>query len=183
MADESIESIYTSFKDDARGWLSLHRQHFTQFVTIILAILAASLTALYNLREEAWLLLLVALGPICSIVLSRLAIRVCDKFYLRYWEHETSSYKLYDLMNEQYKIDARIAARKEIFSGDLYLFPNRWVNRISKSGFQTSDDFAKSRLTARDGSNWFIHITFWTLIVVSSVLCIAVIITTLANMS
>ena len=172
MTEEYIDSLYTSFKDDARGWLSLHRQHFTQFVTIILAILAASLTALYNLRSEGWLLLLVALGPLLTIVLSILAMHVCDKFYLRYWEHETTSYKLYDIMNKCHNIDSQIEAGKNIFPSDQHLFSQRWLDRIE--GHETSDNFIKSRLIVPDSSNKFIHITFWALIITSSVVIMTV---------
>lgn len=179
--DEYIGSIYTSFKDDARGWLALHRQHFTQFVTIILAILAASMTALYNLSGEGPLLLLVAFGPGLNIVLSVLAIRVCDKFYLRYWEHETASYKLYGLMNERHNIDSRIEAGKQIFRGDHHLFPQRWLDRVAE--YETCDEFVKARLTAPDSSNRFIHITFWALICISSVVCAAIVILSIVNMT
>lgn len=180
MADYSIESLYASFKDDARGWLGLHRQHFTQFVSIILAVLTASLAALYHLRNEALLLLLVSLGPALNIILCVLAVRVCDKFYLRYWEHETVSYKLFGLMEDAHKISARIQERKGIFPADSHLFPRRWLDRVAE--YDTSKSFTESRLTARNSSNWYIRITFWVLIGISAVIGVAMLTTAFVNL-
>ena len=60
MEDDAIVQLYVSFKEDSKSFLSLHRQHFTQFTTIILAVLAASIGASYQFKQEGLLLLAVA---------------------------------------------------------------------------------------------------------------------------
>ena len=171
MDDKNIQNLYTSFKDDSRGWLGLYRQHFTQFVAIILAVLAGSLTALHNLRGETWLLLLVSLGPAFNIALSILAMHSCNKYYLRYWEHEIASYKLYGILGIAEEINTRIANDKSLFPLDKHLFPTRWIERASK--YKTSDEFAKARMKARDSSNWSIRFTFIVLAIISAIVGMA----------
>lgn len=179
MAEQAVDGLYTSFKDDARGWLSLYRQHFSQFVTIILAILAVSVTALHNLRDQTLLLVLVALGPTLNVVLGVLAIRVCRKYYLRYWEHEAVSYKLFDLMDKDHQINKRLAEGKGLFPQDQHLFPGRWIKRASK--YATAEEFAAARVTAPGSSNYYIRITFWVLIGISTIVGLAMIGRAIAN--
>ncbi|MBA7680980.1 hypothetical protein ES703_89306 [subsurface metagenome] len=174
MADEDIIKLYISFKEVARGWLSLHRQHFTQFVAIILAVLAASSTAFFYLKGESWLLLIVVLGPALNIWLSVLAIKVCDKFYLRYVEHDAVSAKLYFILEESKEINSRVEATKEILPGDSHLFAQRWLERIKDENCGTSGEFAERRLHARDSSNRFIRITFRLFIGLSIVVAVVI---------
>jgi len=64
MDDRDILQLYLSFKDDWKGWLNLHHKHFAQIVTLILAILAATLAATYQFLENAQVLLSIAIGPV-----------------------------------------------------------------------------------------------------------------------
>jgi hypothetical protein len=179
--DKDILHFYTSFKDDSRGWLGLYRQHFTQFVTILVAVLAISLTALHNLRDEVLLLCLVALGPMCNILLARRAMHSCNKYYLRYWEHEATSYKLYNILKCSKEINKRIEEDESMFPDDKHLFPARWLSRVTENIDETSDEkkyrttdrFVEARVKAKDSSNRSVRYTFILLIAVSAIVALA----------
>lgn len=172
MNDSDLLSLYTSFKDDARGWLSLHRQHFTQFVAIILAVLGATVAAFVQLRQAGPVLLILILGPILSCSLSVLAIFVCDKFYTRYAEHDAISYKFYCLLEINSGLKEDLQAVKDVYQGQEHVFPARWISRLK--GAESVDDYAKSRLRASDASNLFIMLTFAGLVGASVILALAI---------
>ena len=170
MEKNEIITLYISFKDDSKGWLNLHRQHFTQFVTIILAVLAVSIGAFYQFRNEGWLLLLISFGFFFNAWISCVAIKVCDRFYQRFLEHETIADKLYFLLDKVYKIDPQIKANVNIFQGDSHLFPKRWLDSIKNYKTKTSDKFVKDKM--KEGSNRFIRCTFKTLAIANIVIAI-----------
>lgn len=166
-----LVALYTSFKDDARGWLSLHRQHFTQFVAIILAVLGVSVTAFIKLINEGYVLLIVIIGPVLSIVLSIFAIFVCNKFYKRYCEHDAISYKLFRLLESHSKLKMELEAANQLHPG-VDLFPQRWIKRLDNA--ISVDDYANKHVRTRQASNFFIMCTFWGLFGISSALIAAI---------
>jgi len=177
MENDTIIQLYVSFKDDSKGFLNLHRQHFTQFVTIILAVLAASIGATYQFRKEGWLILAVAFGPFLNVALSVVAIALCNRFYKRFLEHEAVGDKLYCLLDETNKIDSKVDKNKNILPGDSHLFPDRWVNDLKQ--YQTTTEFVKDRVNK--GSNKFIQITFFLLIIANLALGIGLTIAAFRN--
>jgi len=168
MTDDEILTLYTSFKEDSRGWLSLYRQHFTQFVTIILAVLAASLTALHNFAGDKTVLRLVSLGPWFNVVLAIVGMRVCWKYYLRYWEHEIASYKLFDALEMAGELNRRIA-NKSLCPEDTHLFPSRWRERTSAAEYPDSRRLANARVRSMQSSNFGIMVTLALLAAISAV--------------
>jgi hypothetical protein len=166
-------TLYTSFKDDSRGWLTLHRQHFTQFVAIILAVLGATAVAYIKLSCEGKTFQIIALGPALCIPLSVLAILACNKFYKRYAEHDAISFKLFHLLESREDIKKDLDSVKHIFPKNDYLFPKRWVKRLNDA--ETIDKYAKSRVFAPDASNFYIMLTFTALIIVSGILAIFIV--------
>ncbi len=172
MTDSEIIALYTSFKDDARGWLALHRQHFTQFVAIILALLGASVAAFVQLRGARVVPSLLIIGPVLSGMLSVLAIFVCNKFYMRYAEHDAISYKLYRLLERRSKLGEDLETVKDVFPEQKDLFPQRWVSRLRDA--PTIHKYAKDRVRATDASNFYIMLTFAGLSVVSILLAVVI---------
>jgi hypothetical protein len=173
MNDSDLLSLYTSFKDDARGWLSLHRQHFTQFVVIILGVLGATIAAFVQLRQEGVVLLILIIGPLLSSSLSVLAIFVCDKFYTRYAEHDAISYKFYCLLEIRSGLKEDLQAVKDVYRGQDDVFPVRWVGRLREAG--SVDEYAKGRLRAHDASNRCIMFTFAKLVAASAILTLVIV--------
>lgn len=173
MNDSDILSLYTSFKDDARGWLSLHRQHFTQFVAINLAVLTATVAALVQFREAGKVPPILLIGPLLSSALSMLAILVCDKFYKRYAEHDAISYKFYCLLETHSGLKEDLQTVKHIYPEQEGVFPMRWICRLKGAG--SVNEYAKSRLHASDASNRFIKLTFIFLVTLSAILALVIV--------
>lgn len=165
--NSELIDLYTSFKDDARGWLALHRQHFTQFVAIILAVLGVSVTAFIKLINEEDVLFIVIIGPFLSILLSIFAIFVCNKFYKRYCEHDAISYKLFRLLESRSELKMELESVNQLLPEDD-LFPQRWIKRLDNA--IPVGDYAKKHVRTREASNFFIMCTFSGLIVISVVL-------------
>jgi hypothetical protein len=174
--------LYIMFQQGKQGWLNLHRQHFTQFATIILAFLTASLGIFYHFDSQLkyWEKLTLASLPSLNVILSIVGIKVCDRFYRRFLESTTIADKLYFLLkNKVGDIDSIIKNNKNIFPGnsfqnDSYLFPNRWINEIKKC--KKSDKFnPKNRKEPKGfvekkisrGSNFWIRLTFYILIFIN----------------
>jgi len=174
MNDSDLLTLYTSFKDDARGWLALHRQHFTQFVAIILAVLAATVAALVKLRGEGSVLITLTIGPALSAYMSVMAIFVCDKFYKRYAEHDAISYKFYRLIETNSGLKEDLDSVAHVYPNQKQIFPDRWDSRLNRTG--SVDEYATSRLRASDASNLFIVRTFKGLIGVSIILMLVILI-------
>jgi len=172
MEDSEILSLYTSFKDDARGWLTLHRQHFTQFVAIILAVLGATVAAFVKLFQQGEVLLILIIGPILSGSLSVFAIRVCNKFYKRYAEHDAIGYKFYRLLEIHSDLKKDLQSVKEVYPGQKGVFPDRQAGRLSEAN--SVDEYATNRLFARDASNRFIVFTFGGLVCLSAILAVLI---------
>jgi hypothetical protein len=172
MTDAELVHLYTSFKDDARGWLALHRQHFTQFVVIILGILGACIAAFVQLRSAHTMTSLLIIGPVVGGMLSVLAIFVCNKFYMRYAEHDAISYKLYRLLERQSGLREDLETVKDVFPDQADLFPQRWTNRLKAA--PSIGRYADDRVWATDASNFYIMLTFGGLSVVSVLLAIMI---------
>lgn len=169
LKEPELVALYTSFKDDARGWLALHRQHFTQFVAIILAILGASITAFIKLIDEDNELWIVIIGPILSIPLSFFAMFVCNKFYRRYSEHDAISFKLFRLLESRTGLNKELKAINQLFAEDD-LFPERWLKRLDNA--IPIDRYADEHVRTYKASNFFIKCTFWGLIAASLALIV-----------
>ncbi len=173
MQDKELVALYMSFKDDSRGWLTLHRQHFTQFVAIILAVLGASTAAYMKLSCDEKLFKIIALGPALCIPLSFLAILVCSKFYKRYAEHDAISYKLFRMLESCSDLKKNLDSVHHIFPEDDELLPQRWIKRLNKA--KKIDEYAKKRVLALNASNFYIILTFVALILVSGTLAIYIV--------
>ena len=172
LTNSELVDLYTSFKDDARGWLALHRQHFTQFVAIILGVLGVSVTAFITLINREHVILIVVIGPALSILLSFFAISVCSKFYRRYCEHDAISYKLFRLLESRSELKMELEAVNQLHSKDD-LFPQRWIKRLDNA--IPVGDYADEHVRARDASNFFIMRTFWGLIAINAFLIVVII--------
>ncbi len=72
LSNSELLTLYMSFKEDSRGWLALHRQHFTQFVAIILTVLGAVVAAFIKLKGDnggEQVLPILVIGPILTVFL------------------------------------------------------------------------------------------------------------------
>lgn len=173
MKSDELVNLYTSFKDDSKGWLGLHHQHFTQFVTIISAVLAVSVAAISQFQNNGWLLLLTIIGPIFNLILCFTATKVCDRFYERFLEHEAVAMKLFVLSGLSQSMPKE-GKKQEIrlFPESTNLLPERWVDAMSS--YNTIESFVKDYL--KKGSNQLIRRTFRTLAIFNFIIGIAIIV-------
>ena len=161
MAEENqsdLIALYISFKDDARGWLTLHRQHVTQFIALILAVLGATIAAYVRFLtgEPPVVPRVLVLGPLVGVFLSILAVFVCNKFYKRYAEHDAVSISILRMLSPDL--------------GVYEIIPKRWRQRFRDD--MTPDEYAKWKIrNPRSGSsNLLIVCTFIVLVIVSAFL-------------
>lgn len=172
MKSDELISVYISFKDDSKGWLGLHHQHFTQFVSIILAVLAASIAAIAQFQNNRWLLLLIVIAPVFNTILSFTAIKVCDRFYQRFLEHDATAMKLFLLSGLSQSLQKEIDKQQlSLFPKSTHVLPERWVN--SMSGYDTVESFVKDYMNK--GSNQLIRRTFRFLAILNIIIGVAII--------
>ncbi len=185
--NEALIRLYINFQQETHGWLNLHRQHFTQFVTIILAFLTAFLGIFYHFQSQSQItcLLKLALASLFSfnVMLSIVGIKVCDRFYQRFLESITIANKLYLLLkNGIGDIDLKIKNNEDIYKNDSHLFPNRWIN-ATKNYEKTDKLNSKNRKEQKGfvedhmwkGSNRYIRITFIILGIINTIAVVALI--------
>ena len=178
MKPDEIVSIYTSFKDDSKGWLGLHHQHFTQFVSIILAVLAASIAAISQFQNNGWLLLVTVIAPVFNTILCFTAIKVCDRFYQRFLEHEATAMKLFLISGLSQSLQKEFDKKEmTLFPKSTHVLPERWVN--SMSGYDTVENFVKDYLNK--GSNQLIRRTFRALAMFNIIIGISIILFAVAS--
>ena len=161
----------------------LHRQHFTQFVTIILAIFGIGIGIYYKFQNEAELLLIASICLFFNSFLSFVAIKVCNRFYRRFLESVTIANKLYFILNECFNIDSKAKECKEMLSEDCRLFPNRWINALKKSNksdkknpkdSKEPNGFVEDHMNK--GVNRWIQIVFLSLIILNTAIGIILLI-------
>src|SRR5258706_12307580 len=178
MGPNEISNIYISFKDASKGWLSLHHQHFTQFVFIILAVLTASIVALSQFQNNGWLLLLITIGPIINVTLCFTATKVCDRFYQRFLEHESVAMKLFLLSDLDGKFSNKKPKKEQLlFHKDTHLLPERWIDTMSN--YENIDQFVEAYIN--QGSNKLIRRTFQILILLNVIICVAIVLFAVAS--
>ena len=157
--DESIAlEIYKVYKGKETICLKLHRQYSQQYFTLIMAIFAASLLAIYHFKTDYQIMLAMLFVPIVNIVLSVTAIHMCNRFYKRFLEAITIQAKLEPLIG-------LIATRPDAsepsspFPEDTHILPERWVTGRQH---KKAKDFIDNKM--KRGSNYLTQLSFILLI-------------------
>ena len=160
MDDRDILQLYLNFKDDWKGWLDLHHKHFAQFVALILAVLAATLAATYRFLNNPGLLLSIAIGPFINVGLSVIGIKLCNRFYQRFLEHEAISNNFFRLFR---KVSEEQGKKPLAFPESDKLFPKRWLHAQKESN--SIETFVRSQKYR--GSNRWIVVSFIVLLLLN----------------
>ena len=175
MDNQRAFELYTLFRQENATWLSNHREHSQQFLTLVAAILGVSIAAVVQLstipnlfRDNIWVLGLISLGPFVNVPLCINAIRMCDRAYQAYLE----------CISIQAKLERRIgligkrstSAKDSIFEfpDDKNIIPDRW---IQTRDFRTSKEFVEKYMNK--GANLSVRITFGILALTNGVLFLA----------
>ena len=169
MNESTAIDIYKVFKSEELMCLNLHRQYSQQYFTLIVAILAASLLALYHFKDNLWIMLFILVAPIVNILLSLTAIKMCNRFYIRFLEAITIQVKLEPLIGfSATRPDASEASRP--FPEDTHILPERWVTSRKQKKAQ---DFINDKM--KRGSNRWARVSFFLLIVANIAIALIVI--------
>lgn len=155
MKESDILQLYISFKNDSTLWLGLHHKHFSQFVALVLAIMTATLAVTYKFLGNTPVLYSITVGPIINVVLSIVGIKICDRFYQRFLEHEAISNRFFSLYRSIVESGGSESTGPTLPSGSE-LFPSRYID--AQGNTESIDTFVKCR--KGKGSNLWIHICF-----------------------
>ena len=164
--------LYRLFRQENATWLSSHREHSQQFLTLVSAILGVSIAALVQLStmpnlisDNIWMLGLISLGPFVNVLLCINAIRMCDRAYQAYLECISIQAKLERKIG---LIGKRSTSAKDgvlEFPDDKNFIPDRW---IQTRDFRTSKEFVGRYMNK--GANLSVRITFGILALTNGVL-------------
>ena len=162
MDNQRAFELYTLFRQENTTWLSSHREHSQQFLTLIAAILGVSIAAVVQLStipnliiNNAWMLGLVSVGPFINVLLCINAIRMCDRAYQAYLECISIQAKLERKIG---LIGKRSTSAKDTileFPDDNNIVPERWIRTRD---FRTSKEFVERYMNR--GANLLVRITF-----------------------
>jgi len=98
MNKDYLFKLYLAMRSEHVEWISRQSEHFSHYLTLVVAILGLTTAAVYHLYEskESGLVVVAAalLGFGVNVGLCYVAIRACDRFYKRFLEAITVMAKL-----------------------------------------------------------------------------------------
>jgi hypothetical protein len=172
MDNQRAIELYTLFRQENATWLSSHREHSQQFLTLIAAILGVSIAAVVQLStipnlvsNNSWMLGLISVGPFVNVLLCINAIRMCDRSYQAYLECISIQAKLERKIGLIGKRSTSAKDQVLEFPDDKNVVPERW---IQTRDFRTTKEFVETYMNR--GSNLLVRITFRILALTNGVL-------------
>ena len=162
--------MYKMFRGEMYGEINLHRETLQNYLAFSVAVLGATIGGYLQLGQASWAgAIILFAGSILNMFVCRIAIRMCDRFYLGLLERITIIAKLEPLLG---LTDSRTKKTKqsEVISlaEDKYLLPRSW---ILGSKLTTTEEFIKKYQNS--GVNYLAKSTFRILIVLNILLGIA----------
>ena len=174
MDENRLFEFCENVRNDQIAWLNLHREHSQHYLTFITAVLAGTLGAIYQFKDNPWLLLTTVIGPIVNIPLCRSASFICDSFYQRFLEEVTIQAKLEALLgfaNPRSDVNADSESSMP-FSEDQYILPERWLE--SRRQHTTAAKFVDEKMGS--GSNRLMRNVFRILMIANMLLGVAIVV-------
>ncbi len=172
MDNQKEFGLYTLFRQENATWLSSHREHSQQFLTLIAAILGVSIAAVVQLSttpnlvsNNTWMLGLISVGPFINVLLCINAVKMCDRAYQAYLECISIQAKLERKIGLLGKRSTSAKDKVLEFPDDRNIIPERW---IQTRDFRTSKEFVEKYMNK--GSNLLVRITFGILALTNGVL-------------
>lgn len=159
MDDPVLIESYKLFREEAHKSIELHATHFRNFLTLIIAISAATLAGAQHYLAEYYKLGLVLLAGGCfGIVAAHFGRKLCDRFYEGMLEAITVTAKLEEILglNDRYKANETVKKDSAVFPKDDNLIPERWLK--NRKGYKTSLEFINAHMNK--GSNNMVRRAF-----------------------
>lgn len=175
---EKALELYKIFRADNASWLSLHREYSQQYTTLITAVMAASLGALYQFGNDPWLALSIAIGPILNILLCFNATAACDRYYRHFLEGVTIQAKLEPLMGLRQSRRGKLGTDSALFPfpQDDQILPARWLGSRKQDNAAT---FVEDNMKV--GINRQVRLTMQILVLLNAMILVAVFVTSGAS--
>jgi hypothetical protein len=172
MDKKTALELYALFRQENALWLQNHREHSQQYFTLIIAILAASITGVSQIQEPPFLIVMMY-GPLFNLFLCRIGITLCNRSYQAYLEGLSVQAKLEPIigLTEPRTLPEATEPLPQ-FSKDEYYLPERW---LKSRHFATAERFVEEG--KKKGANRIIQETFGIL----SFINISVVLGILAN--
>jgi hypothetical protein len=166
MNEERLSELFKLVFSQEIPWLDLHEKHFQHYLTLIAALYAITLDAIYQLREQPSFLLLVAFGPLVSIFICYLGWRSCDRSYQRFLEGIAIQVKLRPLIGLlEPRPKGSAGLQPTPFPEDRHLLSDRWLEPMQ---YPSSAKFIKVFMNR--GANGLAHSAFLILVALNVLL-------------
>jgi hypothetical protein len=173
MDENKAFEFYKVLRNEQISWLNLHREHAQHYLTFIAAVFAVTLGAVYQIKDNPWLLLATAIGPVVNILLCANASQVCDRFYQRFLEGITIEAKLETLLGfTSPRSGIGVSSESSMpFPQDQYILPERW---LESRQYGTAAQFVETNMDG--GANRLMRRVFRLLLIANIALAVAIVI-------
>ena len=164
MENENLMELYLAMRSEHVEWISRHSHHFSHYLTLVVAVLAATLGASYHFRET-WqglaAVFVAILGFGANVGLCCVAKRACDRYYQQFLESVTVMAKL----EASLELEKRPSGAADPFKDDKYWFPERF--RSARRCHKTGESFVEARMNK--GVNRTVRATMEILVILNFV--------------
>ena len=168
MTDANRLELYRIYRYEMLESFKLHRQAFRHYLTLVIAILGATIAGILKQEANGWVSLLIFVGLTLEVYMCRLAKQMCNQAYVGALERIALSLKLEELLRIRYTRDfvKNRSKRMRAFRQDKNLLPQRWLD--AATNFETAQEFVNKNLNL--GVNKQMRDTFTAIQVVSTVM-------------
>ncbi|HLO15906.1 MAG TPA: hypothetical protein VK206_13820 [Anaerolineales bacterium] len=160
--------LYKMYRNEIGIHLNLHRESLQNYLAFSAAILGATIAGILQIQGRGLVGLFLSTIPILNILICRLAISTCNRFYFIALERTALSAKLEEILGLRNKIRLR---KTKLFSNDPYLLPERWITDTQQ--YKLSSDFIREY--SSKGINRIAQQTFQILIGINVLLIVVVV--------
>jgi hypothetical protein len=132
MDDDRRFELYLAIRSEHVEWLKQHCEHFSHYVTLVMAVLTVTLAGVFQLHQSIVCPLVVgsvaSIGFLTNIGLCIVAILVCSRYYQAFLEAVTVMAKLEASLELETRPSGagRPRGASVYFPDDVGLFPSRY---------------------------------------------------------
>ena len=158
MAPDALFEFYKLYRGEMIEAFKLHRESLEHYLAFAVAVFAASIAGVTQLRDIGWLRSVVLAGPILDVMICLLGIRKCDRYYLGILERITILAKLETMLdiNKVWNPGELKPGQSTLFPEDKFFLPARWIENTLR--YSNSEAFRDSHM--KSGVNSLARWTF-----------------------
>lgn len=172
MKQEMAFELYKLYRDETHINFNHHRGTLQHYLAFSATILGVTIAAIIPMIGKGIIGLFILAIPALNILICRLAMNMCNRFYSAAIERIMLSAKLEVLLGMNKNI---ILKNSKLFPKDETFLPKRW--KIDESKFETSEDYIKE--LSKKGVNKIVRQTFGALIGINIILIVLIVYITL----